>query len=715
MASYAFGPYVLDLSSRQLRRHDRPVEITAKSFETLVVLVRNRGRVITKEELLLALWPDTVVEEANLAQNISTLRRILQDTPKEHRFIATIPGRGYSFVASVTENDSQRAQVPEIQAQPVDHVNDLIRQPFPFRVLWMIGAISVLACFLLLRVDERGGPPASYSSVPLTGYVGHEFTPSFSPEGQAVAFAWDGPERDNFDIYVRRLNTLQPVRLTHDVHPDISPAWSPDGRTLAYLHVLGNSAEVLLMPVAANSSPRKLGTAVIQGETYYHLRYLSWSRDGQFLAISYASEPSQPIGVYLLSTQTGAKRRLTSPPSAYDDFDPIFSPDMKSLAFVRYSGTGASAGDLYVLDLSAELEARGDPRRMTAFNGKIASPAWTPDGRSILLAKYDAVGGHSLWRLPVRNPRRVEPLPIAADNSSAVTISPTGHEIVYTRDTNSGNLWSITLRGGSRAGNNIGPWTKSTSMQANPQFSPDGKYVAFQSWRSGKCEIWVCDRDGSNARQLTNLGAIISGFPRWSPDGRKIVFHSRPSGSANLFLIDVAGGEPKRLTSGIDNDLSPSWSRDGRWIYYSSKRRGEPQIWRIPAQGGTPEPVARHDGYCPLESKDGRYLYFASLPDHALWRVALLNGHEEKVLPNVAGAGSAYVPAREGIYFIRAFEQGKKQELAFLRYATRGIERIVGLPGDAFVGLGLSPDERLLLYAQMDQSDTDLMLVRHFH
>jgi hypothetical protein len=81
----------------------------------------------------------------------------------------------------------------------------------------------------------------------------------------------------------------------------------------------------------------------------------------------------------------------------------------------------------------------------------------------------------------------------------------------------------------------------------------------------------------------------------------------------------------------------------------------------------------------------------------------------------VAGAGSAYIPAREGIYFIRAFEQGKKQELAFLRYATRGIERIVGLPGDAFVGLGLSPDERLLLYAQIDQSDTDLMLVRHFH
>ena len=70
MASYVFGPYILDVSSRRLLRQDEPVEITAKSFETLVVLVENRGRVITNEELLVALWPDTVVEEANLAQNI---------------------------------------------------------------------------------------------------------------------------------------------------------------------------------------------------------------------------------------------------------------------------------------------------------------------------------------------------------------------------------------------------------------------------------------------------------------------------------------------------------------------------------------------------------------------------------------------------------------------------------------------------------------------
>src|SRR5438445_3477571 len=108
MVYYRFGPFVLDPASRSLVRKEQPVPITTKVFETLVVLVENRGRVMTKDELLLSLWPDTTVEEANLAQNISTLRKALEDNPKDHRYIATIPGRGYSFVAVVTEIAKQQ-------------------------------------------------------------------------------------------------------------------------------------------------------------------------------------------------------------------------------------------------------------------------------------------------------------------------------------------------------------------------------------------------------------------------------------------------------------------------------------------------------------------------------------------------------------------------------------------------------------------------------
>src|SRR4029079_17127911 len=96
---YVFGPFRLDPSSRLLLRDGKPVPLTAKTFDTLFVLIRSNGKVLGKDELLQAVWPDAVVEEANLAVNISALRKALGESPGEHKYIVTIPGRGYQFVA----------------------------------------------------------------------------------------------------------------------------------------------------------------------------------------------------------------------------------------------------------------------------------------------------------------------------------------------------------------------------------------------------------------------------------------------------------------------------------------------------------------------------------------------------------------------------------------------------------------------------------------
>jgi len=111
MPKLSFGPFVLDTESRTLSRNGQRVTVTAKVLDTLIVLVANRGRVTSKDELLQALWPDTTVEEANLAQNISMIRRVLGDSSKEYRYIATIPGRGYRFAVPVTRivADTSRA------------------------------------------------------------------------------------------------------------------------------------------------------------------------------------------------------------------------------------------------------------------------------------------------------------------------------------------------------------------------------------------------------------------------------------------------------------------------------------------------------------------------------------------------------------------------------------------------------------------------------
>jgi DNA-binding winged helix-turn-helix (wHTH) protein len=226
MVYYRFGPFVLDPASRLLLREEQPVPITTKVFETLVVLVENRGRVMTKDELLLRLWPDTTVEEANLAQNVSSLRRVLEDNPKEHRYIATIPGRGYSFVAVVTEiakqqnmgEPSANEEPPAIKlTSPAVSVANTLTRIYSFRSVfrWVAPILLIgIAAFFYFRNVPRS--PVFYTSVPLTSYVGSEICPSFAPDGERVAFAWDGEKQDNFDIYVRQIGDGTLLRLTSD-------------------------------------------------------------------------------------------------------------------------------------------------------------------------------------------------------------------------------------------------------------------------------------------------------------------------------------------------------------------------------------------------------------------------------------------------------------------------------------------------------------------
>src|SRR5712692_6641613 len=102
---FEFGLYRLDSQRRVLEREGEVLPLTSKVLDTLLVLVRNRDRVLAKEELMTTLWPDSFVEEANLAQNVSALRKALGESPGENRFIATVPGRGYRFVADVRLGD----------------------------------------------------------------------------------------------------------------------------------------------------------------------------------------------------------------------------------------------------------------------------------------------------------------------------------------------------------------------------------------------------------------------------------------------------------------------------------------------------------------------------------------------------------------------------------------------------------------------------------
>jgi len=104
---YEFGPFRLDPQRRVLLCANEPVSLTPKAIETLIVLVQNRQRVVSKDELMKLLWPDSFVEESNLSQNIFLLRKALGDSTQERRYILTVPGRGYQFTEAVREVGQQ--------------------------------------------------------------------------------------------------------------------------------------------------------------------------------------------------------------------------------------------------------------------------------------------------------------------------------------------------------------------------------------------------------------------------------------------------------------------------------------------------------------------------------------------------------------------------------------------------------------------------------
>jgi Tol biopolymer transport system component len=582
---------------------------------------------------------------------------------------------------------------------------------------WMVLAIGIIGVMaVIIWRQHTVHPPAFLSAEPLTTYVGLQLCPSFAPDGERVAFSWEGEKQDNFDIYIKQIGIETPLRVTTDPRPDLSPAWSPNGRSIAFVRISANNkAELLLIPSLVGGPERRIAEITAPDIDYQNLRLVAWSPDGKWLVVPDGRSSDAVFGLFLVSVDTGEKRRLTLPPPGYDDFDPTFSPDMTRLAFVRHSGP--SAGDVYVLDFSRELQPRGEPKRLTFDDRLTGSPAWTRDSRALLFTRYSMPGRHSLWRIILSNPPRMEPLPISADNAFALAISPKGDRLVYTRPINDTNIWAIEppLAPSAKSAKEAPrPFIASSQEEGTPSFSPDGQQIAFQSWRTGFSEIWAVDRDGSHPRQLTELRGTIAGFPRWSPDGKKIVFHSRQQSNARLFLLDVQSGRSMQLAYKPVNEFAPSWSHDGKWIYFSSGRSGDSQVWKVAAEGGRPMKLTERGGGSPLESVNAESLFFTKT-DSRLWRIPLSGGEETQVMPDpVDGGGSAYAPGREGIYFIRQVGDGRRRALVFFSFASRQTTTIAEIPRPVGLGFALSPDERLVLYSQMDHVGSDLMLVENF-
>jgi len=403
-----------------------------------------------------------------------------------------------------------------------------------------------------------------------------------------------------------------------------------------------------------------------------------------------------------------------SPPAGNwaGDYCPAFSPDGQTLAFSRW--TAWDSGDLYLLRLSPDFKPLAEPKRLTSGNWGAASPVWTADGKTLIFSAF-SLGRSSLWRVGVSGASKPHRLATSGSFSACPTISHRGNRLAYVEIGFHTGIWRLEVPAPDAKAKPPVEFIVSTRNDNYPQFSADGRKVAFVSDRSGSWEIWTCDADGSNLVQLTSLGSPNIGPCNWSPDSSRLTFDAEIEGHAEAYVINATGGNPRRMTFS-SYSANPSWSRDGHWILFDSST-ALPDFCKVPAEGGPTVVVKQKVGWwAPRESPDGKFIY--ANQDAAGGAIDLVRvpvgGGEKQLVAKSLGDPFAYALVDGGVYFISKPDPKSGYSLQFLNTTTGKTQQIfsVANPGG---GLTVSPDHRWILFAQTERAQSNLILVENFH
>jgi len=750
LSLYSFDDVVVDCAAGQVRKGDQVRKITPRAFRVLVYLLRQRGRIVDKQELFENVWKGTFVTDNALTRTIAEIRRVVGDHAEKPGYLETVPKRGYRFIAEVevsqawTPSSAEKSgqyEVPQsdmaslpgagvlpdavsggsVEPAPTSRIGG-IRTPLRLgRRRFLLFAALVLAVagiagwFALLRSPRVRPLTATLRTVPFTSLTGREKWPAFSPDGNQIAFSWEGDKRDNFDIYVQIVGTGEPLRLTQHPGMDVCPAWSPDGRTIAFIREHEGNVTLLSVP-ALRGPDRTLIPLNFTRSWYGQYPDVSWSPDGKLIAFPDKTRGKPAPTIWLLSLDTLKKRPLTRLPKGYfADLYPAFSPDGERVAFTRWRSEGIA--DVYVVS-----PKDGQPVRLTFDDSLVSGLAWMPDGKSIVFSSTRG-GSLKLWRVPLEG-GTPELLSSGGDNPlpgmlSPFAISRVGHRLAYEKSLEDYNIWRIEIPGSTTPASQPVKLIASSQHESGAQFSPDGKRIAFESLTTGTFEVWVCDADGANPLPLTSFGGPMAGTPRWSPDNQQIAFDARPQGHSDIFVVSGKGGAIRQVTKEPSNDVVPSWSQDGRWIYFASNRSGDVQIWKIPASGGEALQVTKNGGFSAFESVDGQFLYYAKITESGIWRAPVSGGQETLVADVVEpGLWGYWALAPGGIYYVN-LDSPRNHTIDFFDFFTKEVTRVAALTEEIRLetsdpALSVSPDGRLILYSQLDRAESDIMLVENF-
>ncbi|MBN1825507.1 MAG: PD40 domain-containing protein [Candidatus Eisenbacteria bacterium] len=690
--AFRVGEWTVRPRLNRVERGGKTKRLEPRLMHLLLLLADRAGEAVGRGELIEAIWGDVVVNEESLTQAVSKLRRVFGDESRSPLYIETIPKTGYRLVASVDLHADDA---------PSDATPRRGRTAWRLAVAFLVPTAVLAAALLLLLPDGRESASASsflLDAVPFTSYPGREITPAVSPDGRAVAFAWDAGEEERYDLYLKQVNTETPLRLTDLPGDEYYPAWSPDGTTIAFF-VAGPEKDGIYTVPAIGGPSRLL--VRLEAEAYG----LDWSPDGGLLVFSAWDAEIALRRLYYYSFEDRAISPATEPPDlSTGDITPAFSPDGGKIAFLR--GPSRGEQDLFVLDRET-----GSTTALTHMRQYIRGVDWTPGGESLFFSSgTELVGdfflgeaflsGAPLRRYLTRERRALRP-----------SIARKTGVLVFEQQILECSVNRAPLGG---PGEGEEPVIRSTRSDYDSRLSPQGDRIAFLSTRTGQPELFVCGRSGEDPRRLSRFETAVPNAPIWSPDGSRVALRTTSADRSSVWVIDVVDGAAiERTLAGPDEYLA-GWTGDGNALYLVTMGKEGETLQRVPADGtGEIVPVRNLDVIRAAESADGESLIFTRIGSGGIWKTPLGGGPEETLvdIDHDGALRSFWKETKRGLYFVRS---GSPLSIGFLDYAADSVRSLGALPAGegALFGLDIAPDGRSILIDRIDRSESDLSLVR---
>ncbi|HET8550146.1 MAG TPA: winged helix-turn-helix domain-containing protein [Bryobacteraceae bacterium] len=581
---YRFGPFVVDSAERQLTRDGVVVAVPPKAFDTLLELVRNSGHMLEKRELMTAIWPDSFVEEVNLAQSVSMLRKALGERAGSRQFIETIPKCGYRFVAPVEVISDAAGVTAPRPAEPragLEQPNATAPEHHKTWYMAFIAAsvlISAVALLLASRTPKAVKHEAAYTQI--TDFTDSAVAPALSPDGRTVAFIRGADWFLSSDqIWLKSLPDGEPVQLTHDPRPKFAPAFTPDGSRITYSIADFTAYEWNTFAMALFGGEPRLLLRNAEGLTWLSARQVLFSE----------IKTGMHMGVVTAAADGSGRRSVYFPEHerAMAHFS-YASPDRKWVLVIEMDHTAAwQRCRLLPLDGSSAGVAVGPPGQCTAA-------AWSPDGRWMYFTGRGASGDH-VWRQPFGK-TEAEQVTFGPTEEQGVAVAPDGRSLITSVGDQQSSVWIHDDRGDR-------PIT-SAGNASIPRFSTDGKHLYYVlrrgSAESGN-ELWMAQVDSGKSERLLAGFSIMS--YDISSDSKQAVFATaRPGGTSEIWLAAVDGrSAPRRIAQGRED--SPFFGPDGQVLLRVSEGRSN-YLYRVNRDGSArtkvvPYPISNFMGVSP--------------------------------------------------------------------------------------------------------------------